>query len=128
MEAHLPNQELLKREPDFRVRYRFYTAEEGGRWAPVYQGLRSDFWYSHEEHSKGMNFMIWPEFEDENGDVIIEKHTPVALTGTARMWIISKNFIDFHRGKIRIGTKGFFKEGNKNIAACEVTELLNIKL
>lgn len=118
----------MHREPDFRVTYRFYTFEEGGRWSPVFQGYRSDFWYDHKDNQKGMHFMIWPEFEDEKGHVIMENNIPVELHGTARMWIITDKFINHHKGKITVGTKGYFKEGLKSIAECEVIELLNIKV
>lgn len=90
MGTHKSYKETINRECDFRVRYRFYTLEEGGRWSPVFQGYRSDFWYYHEENQKDMHFMIWPEFENENGDIIMENDSPIDLNGTARMWIITK--------------------------------------
>ncbi|WP_159473688.1 hypothetical protein [Dyadobacter sp. 3J3] len=127
MDFHKSYQEFMHREPDFRVTYRFYTLQEGGRWSPVYQGYKPNFWYFHEDNHKGLQFMIWPEFENEKGDIIMENNIPVPLDGTAKMWIISPDFIDYHKGKIIIGTKGFFKEGARNIAECEVIELLNIK-
>lgn len=118
----------MNREPDFRVTYRFYTWEEGGRWSPVYQGYSPNFWYFHEDNQKGVQFMISPEFENEKGEIILENDTPVDLNGTARMWIMSNRFINYHKGKIAVGTKGFFKEGSKSVAECEVIELLNIKI
>ena len=32
--------------------------------------------------------MIWPEFEDQSGSVILDDTIPVPKTGTALMWII----------------------------------------
>jgi hypothetical protein len=128
MGTHKSYKEIMNREPDFRVTYRFYTLEEGGRWSSVFQGYRSDFWYYHEENKKGLHFMIWPEFENEESDIIIENNIPIKLSGTARMWIITDKFINHHKGKIVVGTKGFFKEGFKSVAECEVIELLNIKI
>lgn len=55
---------------DFKVKYKFRSFEEGGRKTPVYQGLRSDFWYHHKDSMENNVFMIWPLFEDENGDLI----------------------------------------------------------
>jgi len=126
MDEHTPYEHRIKRKPDFRVKYRFFSPKEGGRYSLPYQGLRSDFWYEHPEHKNGQLFIIWPEFEDEKGQVIAEKSMPVAATGTARMWIINDAFIPYHKGKIKIGTKGFFKEGSGSTGECEVIELINI--
>lgn len=100
MEKHQPYNIVLARNPDFRVKYRLYAAEEGGRYMLPLQGIRFDFWYEHEEHKKGMLFMIWPEFEDEHGNVITDKERQVQKSGTARMWIVNKDFIEYHKGKI----------------------------
>jgi hypothetical protein len=127
MEKHQPFNILLARNPDFRVNYRLYTAEEGGRYSLPFQGTRFDFWYEHEEHKKGMLFMKWPEFEDECGNVITDKVRQVLESGTALMWIVNKDSIEYHKGKIKIGTHGFFKEGNTRVGECEVIELINLK-
>jgi hypothetical protein len=129
MNNHIPYEPTVKRKPDFRVRYRFYSHEEGGRYSLPYQGIRSDFWYEHPEHKQNGQslFVIWPEFEDKQGKVIIEKSSTVPVTGTARMWIINEAFITYHKGKIKIGTKGFFKEGSRSTGEGEVIELINIR-
>jgi len=126
MQSHEPYEDILKRKPDFRVKYRFYSQEEGGRYMLPYQGYRSNFWYDNEKHEKGMSFIIWPEFEDEEGNVITDKSISVPENGTARMWIINDDFIKYHQGKIKLGTKGYFKEGQRSTAECEVIELINI--
>ncbi|MEJ1240317.1 hypothetical protein WBG78_19400 [Chryseolinea sp. T2] len=128
MDSHTPYEERIKRKPDFRVKYRFYSIDEGGRYSFPYQGIRSDFWYEHSEHkTNGQSlFIIWPEFENEKEEVIIDRSMPVPKTGTARMWIINDEFIPYHKGKIELGTKGFFKEGSRSTGECEVIELINI--
>ncbi|XOV94218.1 MAG: hypothetical protein ACFHWX_05835 [Bacteroidota bacterium] len=126
MELHNSYEESIQRKADFRVKYRFYSEQEGGRFSLPHQGIRSDFWYEHPDHEKGELFMIWPEFEDENGDLILDKSVPINIMGTARMWIINKDYIDYHKGKIKVGTKGYFKEGSHSTGECEVVELLNI--
>jgi hypothetical protein len=70
--------------------------------------------------------MIWPEFEDERGEVILDNTIPVPAAGTARMWIITEEFISYHRGRIKIGTIGYFKEGSRTTGECQVLELINI--
>jgi len=117
----------LGHEADFRVSYRFHTIEEGGRKIIPYQGYRSDFWYEHPEHS-GTNqiFMIWPEFENKDGEIILYNDTSVLAIGTAKMWILVPQRRIYHRDKIKIGTIGYFMEGNRRVAECEVIEILGL--
>jgi translation elongation factor EF-4 len=121
---HQSYEEILKRQPDFRVAYRFYTPEEGGRSRLPLQGIRFDFWYESELHPEKQHFMIWPEFEDENQVLIKEGF--VFETGTARMWIVSPDWRDYHREKIQMGTVGYFIEGIRNVTVCEVTEIISL--
>ena len=122
-----PYEEIFKRKPDFRVTYTIFSQEEDGRYNLPNQGIRWDFWYEHQAHPKGMLFMIYPEFEDSNGNVITNPTLTVSKYGTARMWILATEKIEYHRNKIKIGTHGFFMEGNKKVGECEVIELINLK-
>jgi hypothetical protein len=67
--------------------------------------------------------MIWPEFEDENGRILDETEF-APMSGTASMWIVSKDFISYHREYLKLGTIGYFKEGNTSVGECKVTELV----
>lgn len=49
--------------------------------------------------------MIWPEFEDEKGNVILEKDKSVSAAGIARMWILIPEGRGYHLDKIMIGLK-----------------------
>ncbi|MBE9585518.1 hypothetical protein IM792_13770 [Mucilaginibacter sp. JRF] len=113
---HTPYQARLGRIPNFRVKYRFKSEVEGGRKSLPYQGIRCDFSYD-EGNSL---FMIWPEFEDEHRNIILNADIPVPSAGTALMWIMNPESIPFHQEKIQIGTTGFFREGANIIAECEV--------
>ena len=62
---HISYEQWLGHYEDFKVKNRFYTKEEGGRDSLPLQGIRSDFWYEHSNHTINGIFMIWPEFEDE---------------------------------------------------------------
>lgn len=124
---HKPYNEVFNRLPDFRVSYRIYSYEEGGRYSLTFQGIRWNFWYEHPEHKKGQLFMIYPEFEDENGQPITDLSVPVNPEGFARMWILNEDFIKYHQGKIKVGTKGYFMEGNRKVGECEVVELVTLK-
>lgn len=112
---------------DFKVKYMFYTNEEGGRWSLPYQAYRSDFKYEHPLYD-GNNqlFMIHTEFEDETGNIILESNEQISATGTARMWILIPERRNYHEDKIIVGTKGFFMEGNVKVAKCEVIEILGL--
>jgi hypothetical protein len=127
MESHIPYELIRKRQCDFVVKYRFLTKEEGGRQTGVpFQGYRSDFMYFGDDPKKDGIFMIHPEFLDENDKVITEKLV-VPESGKALMWIFNEDFIDYHRKRLTIGTKGYFMEGLKITAECEVTELVGLK-
>lgn len=124
---YTPYQTGFKRKPDFRVRYRLYSTEEGGRRHLPFQGLRCDFWYPHPAHNRpDVAFMIWPEFLDESGEPILQKNIPMPQSGMANMWIVSDKFRPYHRDKIKVGTTGYFMEGAWRTAACEVTEMLSL--
>lgn len=123
---HKPYKKVFNREADFRVSYRIYTQEEGGRYTLPFQGIRWDFWYDHPEHKKGQLFMIYPEFEAENGQPITDLNLPVPQQGFAKMWILNEVYINYHKAKVKIGTTGYFMEGNRKVGECEVIEMPNL--
>lgn len=124
---HQPYESVLNRHADFRVKYKFRSPEEGGRkTGEPYQGIRSDFSIEGEEENK--MYMIWPEFEDKSGDVLLSNDRPVPNSGTARMWIVNKEMRPYHMDKIKIGIKGNFREGAIFSADCEVIEILDMKV
>ena len=124
---HIPIEEQLRHPADFRVRYRFYTEDEGGRKLLPSQEYRSDFWYEHEDHKSIKLFAIWPEFEDEYGEVITEIERPIPLVGTARMWVVRPQMREHHCGKIQPGLKAYFMEGPRKVAECEIIEILGLQ-
>jgi hypothetical protein len=124
---HVPLENNLGHKADFRVKFRFYTKEEGGRQFPPFQGYRSDFYYDHEEHrGTSQIFMIWPEFENEEGLVIIDKEQQIEYSGTARMWIVSPQMRSYHKDKIYVGLNGYFMEGSRHVAECHVIQILDL--
>jgi hypothetical protein len=127
VEDHKPYEQVLNRPCDFIVKYKFYSEEEGGRktGTPT-QGYRSDFLYAEDKAKDGL-WMIWPEFLDLNGKLIVDKSTHVDLNGKAMMWIINEQFIELHKTKIKTGQKGFFMEGSRKVAECEVIEVVGLK-
>jgi len=118
---HQPYAKMLNHNADFRVKYKFRSKEAGGRTNLPFQGLRCDFSYADEDKI----YMICPEFEDENGNIIIENDRPVPEEGTALMWVVFPERRAIHKNKIKIGTTCFFWEC-KIIADCEVIEVLDL--
>ncbi|MBC3788821.1 hypothetical protein [Spirosoma utsteinense] len=123
MEKHKPYEQIFGHKEDFKVKYRFYKLEEGGRYILPNQGIRSDFWYEDPDHEHNWLFMIYPEFEDENGDLI---EGMVNQEGIARMWILSPDNRLYHQQRIKVGTIGYFREGSKRTGICEIIELVGL--
>jgi len=122
-EQHIPYEQRLGHPEDFKVKYRFYSKDEGGRKSLPFQGIRSDFWYEHINHEMEGMFIIWPEFENTTGDLI--ESGVVLKEGTARMWIVNKELRFYHQERIRVGTKGYFMEGSKT-GECEVIKIVGL--
>lgn len=124
---HESYEERFGHKADFRVKYKFRKPEDGGRkTGGPYQGIRCDFSYVGETENK--MYMIWPEFEDNEGNVLLYNDKSVPNKGTARMWIINKEMRPLHYDKIKIGVKGNFREGAIFLADCEVIEVLDLKI
>jgi len=124
---HQPYHIILGHQADFKVRYRFFTKNKGGRATLPYQGYRSDFWYLHEEQeSPNSIYMIRPEFLDNTGEVITDSEVTIPREGIAKMWIIVPGMREFHRKGIKIGVKGFFMEGPNRVAEAEVIEIMDL--
>lgn len=66
--------------------------------------------------------MIWPEFEDETGELI--ESGVVLPDGIARMWIINDDLRPYHQERIKVGMKEYFMEGMKKTGECEIVELM----
>ena len=112
------------KNPDFRVRYRFLSAADGGRQTLPLQHLRCDFLYDDDAASDSI-WMIWPEFLSVNGDALADGEQVLAV-GFADMFILNDDMREAHRRRLRLGTCGYFVEGPRKIASCEVAELLEI--
>lgn len=127
MGDHISYKQIRNRECDFIVSYRFFSLEEGGRETSPTQGYRSDFMYSGDENIKQL-WMIWPEFLDSENNVILDKSTPVPISGKARMWILNESLHEIHAERIKIGLKGYFVEGPRKTAECEVIQIVHLNL
>jgi hypothetical protein len=113
--------ERTGRRPSFEVRYRFLTREQGGRLSAPHQHTRWDFLYEGEDPRDSI-WMIWPEFiSSQDGEVLPAGEVPVE--GNAFMFIVNMENAAYHRERIVVGTKGYFVEGPRRVAECEVVAL-----
>ncbi|MDH5506196.1 MAG: hypothetical protein OEZ02_03120 [Anaerolineae bacterium] len=119
--------ELFGRAADFRVRYRWLGQPGQRRPQRLFQHIRSDFSYAEfEENGEvGNCFMIYPEFEAEDGSAFPDEHL-VPPVGTAGMWINVDKMRDFHRERIKVGVKGFMVSGAVKLAEVEVIEVISL--
>ena len=114
--------EVFGRKADFQVTYRLFTAEEGGRQTPAYQGIRWDIRY--EEETRPHNWMVYPEFIDPDGFPI--PNGPFAPVGRANMFVLNPNMRSVHRQFIGLGTRGYFVEGSRRVGVWEVNEVIGL--
>ncbi|OXM82449.1 hypothetical protein [Paenibacillus rigui] len=115
--------------PDFKVRYRFFTLAEGGRKLLPRQGYRSDFALEEDFLKTPIELrVIHPEFEDENGNIILDESRNVLESGIARMWILfPKARAERHINDIKIGLKGYLMEGPRKAAEVEIIEIIGLE-
>lgn len=112
--------------PDFKVSYRLFSVEEGGRKGPHFQHIRWDFAYADTSIGKpNQVFVIWPEFVDSTGEALPDG-VPMPREGLANMFIVNPAFREFHSQHIAVGVRGYFTEGLHHVATCEVLELLTL--
>lgn len=100
-------------------------ADGGRKTGAPYQGIRSDLSF---EGDGNQMYMIWPEFEDAEGKVLLYNDRAVPNSGTARMWILINEMRPHHYDRIKIGLKGYFREGPNYTGDCEVIEILDLKI
>ena len=118
------------REPkrvDFKVKYRFLSLDEGGRESgPPYNNYRSDWLYDGDDIQKSGLSMIWPFFENNEGEFINEE-IKVPNEGTARMFIlVPESRVNKHQQLIKVGVKGYFMEGSRKVAEAEVIKIVDL--
>ncbi|NIZ15723.1 hypothetical protein [Phaeobacter sp. HF9A] len=120
--------DLYLTEADFEAEITILSAEQRGRKTPPQNNIRWDFGYVEDnppepERNLGAEiYMIWPNFLDADGTPI-EKGIPLIGTYKARMHILEKEMMDFHRKRISVGLKFNCHEGARIVARGVVTKL-----
>src|SRR4028118_70696 len=92
--------EVTGRRADFRVRYEWIETQP----QRPYQHMRCDFSYVGDDVHRDGLYMIWPEFENDDGDILPEE-TEIPHRGFASMWIVAPAMRQVHRTKAQVGAK-----------------------
>ena len=124
MNKHLPYEKRFNRKCDFMVEYNFISNQFDYQ-VKLSQGMRSDFCYKDDE--KEPTYMIWPEFENANGEVIEDKEATILNHGKARMWVMLDEQRKMHKERLVIGQEGYLVAGSHKIAKVTVLELVGLK-
>ena len=89
--------------------------------------MRSDFKYLGEFSDEGI-WMIWPEFIDQDGNVI-QNEDVLPKSGKATMWIVSreKELLNMHLKRLKVGMVAELVTGARTLATVKVTKILGLK-
>ncbi|MEP1585223.1 MAG: hypothetical protein ABJR46_14775 [Tateyamaria sp.] len=116
--------DIYSTEADFEAEITILTSEQGGRNQPPCNYIRWDLGYADRDHDDPI-YMIWPNFLDAHGSPM-SKDIPIEGTSIARMHILVKDMLDFHKQRLLVGTKFNCHEGCRVVARGKVTKLLAI--
>lgn len=117
----LPGFRDQTRLPDFEVRVRFISQDEGGRKTPADQGYRPDMTFAGEAHT----WMINPEFLRDDGSSFA-LHEPVPQSVRANMYVIHEEARLLARDIVYVGRRVRMVEGSRPVALGEVTAIKNL--
>ena len=117
----------LYRHDDFEATVRIYSAAEGGRRTPAFNGIRWDFAYAEDRPSDSL-YMIWPDFFAGDGQSLpTDQPLPVGPALSARMLVLMDEMqAEVHRGRIAPGVRFFCHEGGRRVAEGVVTRITGL--
>jgi translation elongation factor EF-Tu-like GTPase len=97
---------LYKQPDDFEAIIRIFSADEGGRMTPPFNGIRWDFAYAEDDVPTTGLHMIWPDFIDEAGDSLpTDQALPIGVALQARMTVVVDDMrSELHRERIAVDT------------------------
>ena len=70
-------------------------------------------------------FQVHYRFLSPDGGALPEGEVP--MSGVADMFLVNPDRASYHRQRIAVGTKGYFMEGPKRVAECEVVALRSLR-
>ena len=95
---------------------RYLTPGEGGRCTPVASGYRGQFHYAGETEAPHEGFQSFPE-------VPPGAFVPLGEAVRALVWFSQDRWDDYHRHRVRVGTRFQIQEGRKIVGLGEVTRV-----
>lgn len=109
---------------DFEAVIRVYSAAEGGRQTPAFNGIRWDFAYA-DDLPDGQLFMIWPDFHGPDGRSLpTNRALPVGVELRARMHVVAEElWAEVHRDRVAPGVRFYCHEGPYRVAEGVVTRV-----
>jgi translation elongation factor EF-Tu-like GTPase len=112
---------------DFEATIRIYSATEGGRRTPAYNGIRWDFAYA-EGNPPDTLYMIWPDFFATSGQSLPpDQPLSVGVELSARMSVVMDEMrAEVHRDRIAPGVRFFCHEGGRRVAEGVVTRITRL--
>jgi translation elongation factor EF-Tu-like GTPase len=117
---------LYSGQDDFEARIRVFTAAEGGRKTPVFNGIRWDFAYLDDPDVNCL-YCIYPDFYAENGDSLSDEPIPIDVELPARMYILRDDMrCSVHRSRLAVGTEFYCQEGGTRVAHGIVTRITGL--
>ena len=124
--VHIPYASATGKPPDFEVEYEICINPEVEE-IHFTQGARCDFLYEGDDPAIDGIHMIWPEFLDKKGQVILDKKKQLDMAGRATMWILMDEMREsVHQKRIKVGAKGYWVVGSKKVAKVVVTKIIGL--
>ena len=112
----------------FEAEVAIFTAAEGGRQTPVFNGIRWDFALADDTEPLRL-FMIWPDFRTDDGSPRPVDHPlPTSQKLKARFYPEPRHIESLPLTKIRQGTVFYCHEGPKRVAIGTVTNVKNLSV
>jgi hypothetical protein len=125
MTQYLSYEKRFNRKCDFVVEYKF-IANQSDYQVKLSQGMRSDFSYAEDDEEMPV-YMIWPEFENDSGEIIEDKEAVILNHGRARMWVMLDEQRQMHKERLTLGQEGYLVAGSHKIAKVKVIDLVSLK-
>lgn len=112
---------------DFEATIRVFTAAEGGRRTPAFNGIRWDFAYAEGQPADTL-YMIWPDFYAAGGQRLpTDQPLPVGVELSARMVVVMEEMrAEVHRDRLAPGVRFFCHEGGQRVAEGVVTRITGL--
>lgn len=112
---------------DFEAVIRVYTAAEGGRRTPAFNGIRWDFAYAADPPTSVL-YMIWPDFCGLDGRSLpADQPLPVGVELPARMRVVVDEMrAEVHRRQIAPGVRFYCHEGSRRVGEGVVTRITGL--